>query len=393
MPSTTNFGWTTPADTDLVKDGALAIRTLGNGVDTSLVDLKGGTTGQALTKATNTDLDYSWTDIIPASATFFAGKNKIINGDFGIWQRGTSFSNPSTGAYTADRWNVQHDGTGATRTVSQQTFTPGTAPVSGYEGTTFFRYEVSGGTGNTFQQTGQKIENVRTFAGQTVTLSFWAKADATRAVEFLVRRDFGSGGSAADQSSVASINATTSWARYTITANFGSVSGKTIGTGSSVEVILRFPAATAVTIDLWGVQLESGSTATAFQTASGTIQGELALCQRYYYRITPGSANRFLANAQIGSTTGGNVTGNFPVTMRTRPTALEQNGTANNYAFFTQATTTVCNGVPTYSALTTADSFRLTATVASGLTAGDAGILFTDPTNGATAYLGWSAEL
>ena len=60
MPTTTNFGWTTPADTDLVKDGAAAIRTLGNGIDTSLVDLKGGTTGQVLSKASNTDMDFSW---------------------------------------------------------------------------------------------------------------------------------------------------------------------------------------------------------------------------------------------------------------------------------------------------------------------------------------------
>jgi hypothetical protein len=60
MPTTTNFGWTTPADTDLVKDGAAAIRTLGNGIDTSLLDLKGGTTGQVLAKASNTDLDFSW---------------------------------------------------------------------------------------------------------------------------------------------------------------------------------------------------------------------------------------------------------------------------------------------------------------------------------------------
>ena len=60
MPTTSNFGWTTPADTDLVKDGAAAIRTLGNGIDTSLVDLKGGTTGQVLSKNSNTDLDYTW---------------------------------------------------------------------------------------------------------------------------------------------------------------------------------------------------------------------------------------------------------------------------------------------------------------------------------------------
>ena len=66
MPTTSNFGWTTPADTDLVKDGAAAIRTLGSGVDTSFVDLKGGTTGQVLSKASNTDLDFSF--VTPAAA-------------------------------------------------------------------------------------------------------------------------------------------------------------------------------------------------------------------------------------------------------------------------------------------------------------------------------------
>jgi hypothetical protein len=60
MATTTNFGWETPDDTDLVKDGAAAIRTALGGVDTSFVDLKGGTTGQILSKASNTDLDYTW---------------------------------------------------------------------------------------------------------------------------------------------------------------------------------------------------------------------------------------------------------------------------------------------------------------------------------------------
>jgi hypothetical protein len=60
MATTTNFGWETPDDTDLVKDGAAAIRTALGGVDTSFVDLKGGTTGQVLSKATNTDLDFIW---------------------------------------------------------------------------------------------------------------------------------------------------------------------------------------------------------------------------------------------------------------------------------------------------------------------------------------------
>lgn len=60
MPTTSNFGWTTPADTDLVKDGALAIRTLGNGIDTSMAQLKGGTTGQILSKTNGTDMAFTW---------------------------------------------------------------------------------------------------------------------------------------------------------------------------------------------------------------------------------------------------------------------------------------------------------------------------------------------
>ena len=60
MPNTTNFNWSTPADTDLVKNGASAIRTLGSAIDTSFVDLKGGTTGQVLKKTSATDLDFEW---------------------------------------------------------------------------------------------------------------------------------------------------------------------------------------------------------------------------------------------------------------------------------------------------------------------------------------------
>ena len=60
MANTTNFNWETPDDTDLVKDGAAAIRTLGSAIDTSMVDLKGGTTGQILSKASNTDMDFTW---------------------------------------------------------------------------------------------------------------------------------------------------------------------------------------------------------------------------------------------------------------------------------------------------------------------------------------------
>jgi hypothetical protein len=72
MATTTNFGWETPDDTDLVKDGAAAIRTALGGVDTSFVDLKGGTTGQVLSKATNTDLDFTWIEQDDSTLAFNA---------------------------------------------------------------------------------------------------------------------------------------------------------------------------------------------------------------------------------------------------------------------------------------------------------------------------------
>jgi hypothetical protein len=82
MPNTTNFNWSTPADTDLVKDGASAIRTLGNSIDTSFVDLKGGTTDQVLAKNSNTDLDYKWIStggITLLSTTTMSGATTTIS--------------------------------------------------------------------------------------------------------------------------------------------------------------------------------------------------------------------------------------------------------------------------------------------------------------------------
>jgi hypothetical protein len=65
MATSPLFGWSEPDDTDLVKDGAAAIRTLGNAIDTSLGDLLGGTTGQVLTKNSNTNMDFTWTAVDP----------------------------------------------------------------------------------------------------------------------------------------------------------------------------------------------------------------------------------------------------------------------------------------------------------------------------------------
>jgi hypothetical protein len=264
-------------------------------------------------------------NLLGSSVAYAAGKNKIINGDFGVWQRGTSFSNPLDSTFSADRWKNFHNGTGATRTISQQTFTPGTAPASPYEGTFFLRYAISvAGSGNTYNIFDQNIENVRTFAGQTVTLSFWAKADASRTVAVNFYQAFGSGGSGDVSVTAQNASVTTSWQRFTLTYAIPSVSGKTIGTNSFLALRFTQPGGVTMTLDYWGVQLEQGSTATAFQTATGSIQGELAACQRYYVRSGGTSSSQWMATAGISqSTTKASIAWQLPVTMRVAPTSVE----------------------------------------------------------------------
>ena len=75
--TTTNFGWDIPQSTDLVKDGATAIAALGQDIDTAMVDLKGGTTGQVLAKASGTDLDFSWVAVDPL--TILDAKGDLIS--------------------------------------------------------------------------------------------------------------------------------------------------------------------------------------------------------------------------------------------------------------------------------------------------------------------------
>ena len=299
-----------------------------------------------------------------AVAPFVAGKNKIINGDFGIWQRGTSFT---ASGYTADRWYLSRNNT---TTVSQQTFTPGTAPVSGYEGTFFLRCARTAGATDDYLI--QRVEDMRAFAGQTVTMSFWAKADtATTISQVYFACSPGSGGSGAPGGvgNFSGVAITTSWARYTVTATMASIAGATIGTSSFVEVVFKFAAAMGNrTIDIWGVQWEAGSVATPFQTASGSIGGELALCQRYYEKsysltTTPGTATQTgMMNFQVGTAAVGNmrITSYFKAQKRTSPTVRLYDGAGTidkvmyNYSNgFTGTAVPTESGVDVYSDGTT----------------------------------------
>jgi hypothetical protein len=219
--------------------------------------------------------------------------NAIINSAFDFWQRGSSgnFTGSGYSYVGADRWWVF--GYNASSTLSRQTFTPGAAPIAGYESEFFGRFN-STNTSNFF---GQRIENVRTYAGETVTLSFWAKSNAAQTLSLLeLEQNFGSGGSASTYTNLTLPTLTTSWARYTATVALPSLTGKTIGTASFLQI--GFKGAINNAIDLWGVQLESGSSATPFRRNTPNIQGELAACKRYYQRW-----NEAVALGTAGSTT------------------------------------------------------------------------------------------
>jgi hypothetical protein len=235
-----------------------------------------------------------------AVPAFIAGKNAIINGDFFVNQR--SFTTTTTsGTYGLDRFKYFY--TGGTSTYSVQQFTPGAAPVSGYEATQYARLVTTGqSAAGDYTFLTQVSENPRLFAGQTITFSFWAKAaSGTPKVSFEFTQYFGTGGSPSSTVNTYGGQATlsTSWARYSITFAVPSVSGKTFGTTANTaftQMVMWVSAGSTYdsrtgtigiqsnTFDIWGVQWEAGSSATDFQTASGSIGGELALCQRYYWR-------------------------------------------------------------------------------------------------------------
>lgn len=278
-------------------------------------------------------------------------KNQIMNGDFRINQRGFTSSTTST-AYGFDRW--QQLNSGGTVTYSTQAFTVGSGPATGYEPQNYARMVTTGqSAAGDYALLRQTIEDVRTFSGGTVTISFWAKATtsalatpAKMAVELV--QTFGTGGSpSADVTTYAGqVTLTTSWARYSVTVAVPSISGKTIGTTantSGLQLNLWASAGSTYasrtgtlgiqsnTFDIWGVQVERGSFPTALEERP--LQVELGLVQRYYVRW---SASASASNTSFGfgmadSTTQCDILIKHPVTMRVVPAS--DTGSYSNLRF------------------------------------------------------------
>jgi hypothetical protein len=335
----------------------------------------------------------AWVEIDSNGTSAQPSGNAIINGAFEINQRG--FTSGTGGGYGFDRW--AYAPSGGTGTYSAETFTPGAAPVAGYEAKNFSRLAIT--TGNDLARMQQLIESVRTFAGQTATVSFWAKGTnpttaGNLAVSFF--QNFGTGGSPSSEVALTqqTFVLTGSWTRYSFTFEIPSISGKTIGTNNNDYLLLSIGQGTSTstdawTLDLWGVQLEAGAVATPFKRNAPSIQAELAACQRYYYRATfQGSVSR-LGNGFATANTNGQIAFSFPVQMRTNPTALDQSGTPGDYSVVVNTGSAVCNAVPSFFAATV-NAAVCDFPVTGGLTGGQAVMLRNVNTN---AFLGWSAEL
>ena len=256
-------------------------------------------------------------------------RNAIINGNFDVWQRGTSFTGIANGTYCADRWLVQYDGSGGSRAISQLTFSPGQTDVP-FEPIYYLRLNQSvAGSGATFNYLAQRIEDVRTFAGQTVTLSFYAQASSAITLPQLNVNQFfggGAGSSPVTTTITSNVSVGTSWAKYSYTFAVPSISGKTIGTDPTY-LALRFnlPINSTFIFYLAQVQFELGPVATPFERRP--IGTELALCQWYYIRNTHGpSSSQFSGDVTSGQQY--QAVTHFPVVMRTTPTVTLTNAGA-----------------------------------------------------------------
>ena len=342
-----------------------------------------GSDGTTLVANSSASTGVSW-----SGPTFIAGKNKIINGDFGIWQRGTSFT---SSGYTADRWTMSVVGT--TGTYSQQSFTVGNA-ITGYEPIYYMQAVTSSvaGAGN-YTWLRQLVENVQTLAGQTVTLSFWAKASSALPISLEIEQNFGSGGSSSVDTFIAKPTLSTSWTRYSFTFTIPSISGKTVGTSSFSHIAFWLDAGSnfnsrtsslgqqSGTFQFWGVQLEAGSVASPFTTATGTIQGELAACQRYLPSVIADGTTSDIGSGFCYSTTNAYIYVPFKVTPRVAPTGVTVSS-GTNFAIRNISATAITSTSVSINA-GALDGAGLIVTVASGLVAGNG----TTMLKGTTAYL------
>lgn len=329
--TTPNFGWAVPTSSDLVKNGATAIETLGDSIDASMVDLRGGTVGQTLVKASATEMDFAWSSTPSAS-------NPILNSSFDIWARGTSISvaASTTFQYSADRWALSTNANQASTVSRQATGDTTNLP--------FIQYcsrvqRNSGQTGAAYQDFyyGFDTASAIPLAGKTITLSFYARRGSNySATSNLLKvrvytgtgtdQNFATGYTGNAEALNTDVTLTTTWQRFTTSVAIGATITE------FATLFTNITTGTASTNDYYeitGVQYDIGSVALPYRRNAATIQGETSACQRYYLKsynqaTAPATASNTVGNFAYSaiSTTSTHNRGNvrFPVAMRTTPT-------------------------------------------------------------------------
>ena len=332
-----------------------------------------------------------------AVAPYAGGKNFLINGNFDCWQRGTSFTFASGGAttsrYTTDRWSY---GGESGFTISRQT----AVNTGSSYALRLQRNSGSTSTGDQFLAYVLESSMAQQFAGQTATLSFYLRkgADYSGSSTYALLRT----GTGTDEG--VSAMYMSNWAGYvqtiktqvpTTTSTRYSFTFTIPSNVKELGFLIGYVSASGTAgandwIEYEQMQFEIGSVPTLFSRAGGTIQGELALCQRYYWRTTaasPSASNAFLTQFGIAAnTTTCAIVVKYPVVMRAAPSAVEYGGAQALYDGVNTPTITSYS----VAANTSTNQLLLLATSAS-LTAFRPYAAFS--LNDSTAYLGFSAEL
>ena len=221
-------------------------------------------------------------------------QNRIINGNFRVWQRGVSFT---TSGLTADRWRLST--VGGTTTVTQQSFALG--DTLGENNSTYYLRSVVAGQSTAGHVTviRQYIDSVRTYAGETITVMGWMRRSVAGNVGIELSQIFGSGGSpsAEVQTQAGLVAIGTSWTPFAITVSLPSISGKTLGTSNDYLDLIFWQSGgtdwdvrssgTGIfngTLEIWGIHILPGvhGIDQTIRYKERPFHVEIDECYRYY---------------------------------------------------------------------------------------------------------------